>query len=256
MTDRRARRLSVIALAVLMATTIAWTEGPDPTAALKAADQVMYPQSFSMTASIATERPGQESTAMQMEVRHKAGLGSFIELLAPARTKGTRFLQTESALWMYSPKSGSRTPIRLSPRESFQGSAFSNNDVGDSSWANDYAASLAGSATVDSPDYGKVDAWIISGKALRHDVPYGEIRIYMKKDDLLPLKIDYFAKSGLPLKTMELSDYAQIAGRLRPRRLVMASADGTGEKSIVTLSALQERNDLPDAMFNQSWLTR
>lgn len=256
MTNICTRRLGAVALAVFAVSAAAAADGPDPTAALKTADQVMYPPSFSMTASIATERPGQEPSTMVMEVRNKAGRGSFIEILAPARSKGTRFLQTSSALYMYSPKSGSRTPIRLSPRESFQGSAFSNNDVGDSSWANDYAASLAGSAAVDSADFGKVDAWIISGKALRRDVPYGEIRIYMKKDDLLPLKIEYFAKSGLPLKTMELSDFAQIAGRLRPRRLVMTAADGTGEKSAVTMSALQERNDLPDAMFNQSWLTR
>ncbi len=193
---------------------------------------------------------------MELRIAHKAALGSFIELLAPSRSKGTRFLQTGAALYMYSPAAGSRTPLRLSPRESFQGSAFSNHDVGESSWANDYEASLAGSGSVDSPDYGKVEAWIVIGKALRRDVPYGEIRLYMKKGDLLPLKIEYFAKSGLPLKTMELSGYATVAGRPRPSRMTMTAADGTGERSVVVEKDLQERNDLPDAMFNQSWLTR
>ena len=96
-----------------------------------------------------------------------------MEMLSPTRSRGIRFLQTEGALWMYSPRSGSRLPLRLSPRESFQGSVFSNNDVGDSTWSNDYEASLAGSTTLDSPDFGKVEVWIVSGKALRRDVPYG-----------------------------------------------------------------------------------
>ncbi len=256
MTGRNNGSVCAVALMALLACLSAYAEGPDPSVAMKTADAVMYPSSFSMTVTITTEGTVQGSSSMELEVFHKAGRGSFIELLSPARSKGTRFLQTASALYMYSPDAGSRTPLRLSPRESFQGSAFSNNDVGDTSWSHDYEASLAGSGSVDNPDFGEVAVWIVAGKALRRDVPYGEIRLYMKKDDLLPLKVEYDAKSGLRLKTMELSDYAAIAGRLRPRRMVMTMADGTGEKSTVIVKDLRERDDLPDAMFNQSWLTR
>lgn len=250
------KALRVLALSALLSWAFAYAEGPDPGAMMRLADEVMYPPNFSMVVTIVTERPGQAPSSMELKVSHKAALGSFIELVAPPRSKGIRFLQTAAALYMYSPAAGSRTPLRLSPRESFQGSAFSNNDVAESTWANDYEASLAGSATVDSLEFGKVEAWVVVGKALRRDVPYGEIRIYMKKGDLLPLKIEYFAKSGLALKTMELSDYANVAGRLRPSHMTMSTVDGTGERSVVVVTNLQERNDLPDAMFNQSWLTR
>ena len=244
------------AIAACSAAATAQGAAPDPTAAMKAADSVMYPASFSMTATITTEKAGREQSSMELDIVHKDGRGSFMEIVAPARSKGTRFLQTAGALWMYSPQSGSRTTLRLSPRESFQGSVFSNNDVSDSTWANDYEASLAGSASIDSRDFGTVEVWIVSGKALRRDVPYGSIRIYLRKDGLLPLKVEYDAKSGLLLKTMELSDYAPVAGRLRPRRMVMTAADGTGERSIVEIRDLRERTDLPDAMFNQAWLLR
>jgi hypothetical protein len=223
---------------------------------MKAADEVMYPTSFSMSATITTEKPGREPTVMEIQVSHKAGKGSFMELLSPARSKGTRFLQTFSALWMYSPRSGSRTPLRLSPRESFQGSVFSNNDVGDTTWSNDYEPGLAGSATIEHPDYGRIEAWIVTGKALRRDVPYGSIKIYIRKFDQVPLKVEYFAKSGLLLKSMELSDYTLSAGRQRPHRMVMTAADGTGERSTVLVHDLLERDDLPDSMFNQAWLVR
>jgi hypothetical protein len=70
------------------------------------------------------------------------------------------------------------------------------------------------------------------------------------------LRIEYDSKSGLKLKVMEISDFAMVAGRLRPRRMVMSAADGTGERSAVAITDLRERNDLPDAMFNQAWLTK
>jgi len=229
---------------------------PSPTAAMRAADQAMYPDSFSMVVSISTLRAGGERSELQISIDHKAGLGSFMEMLSPPRSKGTRFLQTEGGLYMYSPRSGTRSPLRLSPRESFQGSVFSNNDVGDSTWENDYAAAVTGTASLESPDFGRVEVWVVTGTALRRDVPYGAIRLYLRKDDLLPLKIEYDAKSGLLLKTMEMSDFATIAGRLRPRRLVMKAADGTGETSTVLITGLRSRDDLPDAMFNQSWLVR
>jgi outer membrane lipoprotein-sorting protein len=251
------KRIALIALiALAVASTASWAQSPDPAAALKTADEIMYPPSFSLTLSISTAKPGKDSTSMEIEVSHKENMGTFMEILSPARTKGTRFLQTNDALWMFSPKSGSRSALRLSPRESFQGSALSNNDVGDSSWSNDYVTSLAGSETISSADFGEVEAWKIVGKAARKDVPYGEVRMYQRKGDLLPLKIEYFAKSGLPLKAMELSGYATAAGRLRPHRLVITMDDGTGEKSVVVISDLRARDDLPDAMFNQSWLTR
>ncbi|HUW42375.1 MAG TPA: outer membrane lipoprotein-sorting protein [Rectinemataceae bacterium] len=252
----RARLAAALAAFVLAAAAAAAAEGPDPAQAMKAADEAMYPRNFSMTVSILTRRPGQGDSRLVLEVAHRADMGTFMEMLSPPRSRGTRFLQTEGALWMYSPRSLSRLTIRLSPRESFQGSVFSNNDVSETTWSNDYAASLAGSTTVDCPDFGATDSWIVSGKALRPDVPYGEIRLYLRKGDLLPLKVEYFAKSGLLLKTMLLSDYGQEAGRLRPRRMLMTAADGTGEQSVVTVSKLRERNDLPAAMFNQAWLVR
>jgi outer membrane lipoprotein-sorting protein len=229
---------------------------PDPAAALRAADQAMYPPSFSMAVAITTRKADGTRTEMSLTIAHKADVGSFMELTAPARSKGTRFLQTADALWMYSPKAGSRTALRLSPRDSFQGSVFSNNDISDSTWANDYAPSLAGDAVLDTADFGPTPVWIIAGAALRRDVPYGAIRLYLRKADLLPLRVEYDAKSGLAVKTLDLADFAPVAGRLRPRRLVMAAADGSGERSEVILSDLRERTDLGDAMFSQAWLVR
>jgi len=115
---------SAAVLLGIFAATAAFGEGPDPRAALKNADEVMYPPSFSMSATMSTEKPEQDPAIMGMEVSNKEGLGSFIELVSPPRSKGIRFLQTKSALYMCSPKAGSRTSIRLSPARPSKGAPF------------------------------------------------------------------------------------------------------------------------------------
>ncbi|WP_394706901.1 outer membrane lipoprotein-sorting protein [Marispirochaeta sp.] len=55
---------------------------------------------------------------------------------------------------MYNPKSNSSRPLRLSPEQSFQGTVFSNNDVSDQQYTDDYKASLAGEEPLEHPDFG------------------------------------------------------------------------------------------------------
>jgi outer membrane lipoprotein-sorting protein len=229
---------------------------PDPYSALRSADSALYPESYTMTVAIDTQRPGKEGTRLTLAVSHKAGKGTFMEILSPARSKDTRFLITAADLWMFSPRAGSRSPLRLSPRESFQGSAFSNNDIGESSWAEDYSATVTGSSVIDAPGLGSVETWIVEGKALRKNVSYGAMRLWVRKADLLPLRVEYDAKSGLHVKTMVLTDFAVNEGRLRPSKVLMTEEGAGGSQSTVTISDLVSRKDLPDTMFNQSWLVR
>ena len=229
---------------------------PDAALVLKSADSALYPDNYSMKVSIDTDRPGRQPTSLVLDVSHKLGDGTFMEILSPTRSKGIRFLISADSLWMFSPRAGSRSPLRLSPRESFQGSAFSNSDVGDSTWAEDYSASVVASSTIDTPALGSVESWEIEGKALRPTVAYGAMRLWVRKGDLLPLRVEYDAKSGLHVKTMVLSDFAVVAGRLRPRKILMTEEGPGGAESLVTISELRSRDDLPDAMFNQSWLVR
>lgn len=246
----------LILAAPLLGAQTAPAGAPDPEAALRAADASLYPASYTMRLGVETKRPGKEDSSLLLDVAHKEGKGTFMEILEPARSKGTRFLVAPDSLWMWSPRAGSRSPLRLSPRESFQGSAFSNGDVGESSWAEDYRAGIAGEAAVEVQGLGKVPAWIVEGKALRRDVAYGAIRLWLRKGDLLPLRVEYDAKSGLHVKTMELSDFAVVAGRLRPQSFTMIEEGPGGSRSLVRISELRERNDLPDSMFNQTWLVR
>jgi outer membrane lipoprotein-sorting protein len=209
-----------------------------------------------MKSEIVTNRPDRRNTTLVIESYFKDEVGTFMQILAPARSRGTRFLRKGDSLWMYNPKSRSRRAIRLSPRESFQGTVFSNNDVGDPDYTDDYTVSFARDETIEHPELGRVDCYVIDGEANAPTSPYGRIKMWVSKNDLMPVQMEYFAKSGLLFKRMTLLDIGQLAGRERPRKMRMESLEQEDAYSTVTIQEMEIREDLSDRMFSQAALTR
>jgi outer membrane lipoprotein-sorting protein len=223
---------------------------------LEEAESRIYPDSFFMRSEISTNRPDRRNTTLVLESYFKDEVGTFMEILEPARSRGTRFLRKGDSLWMYNPKSRSRRAIRLSPRESFQGTVFSNNDVGDPDYTDDYDVRYGDSEAIEHPQLGTVDCYVIDGDANAPTSPYGRIKMWVRKDDLMPVQMEYYAKSGLLFKRMTLLDIGELAGRQRPQRMRMESLEQEDAFSTVTIEAMEIRNDLSDRMFSQASLTR
>ncbi|MEX2443402.1 MAG: outer membrane lipoprotein-sorting protein [Alkalispirochaeta sp.] len=234
-------------------------------------DETLFPDSFVATFRMTTERPGRRTTEMLIENTHLEGSGTFMEVEEPRRSRGMRFLQKENDLWMYNPRSGSRRAIRLSPRDSFQGSVFSNNDVSDPDYSDDYTAGHAGSATVDHPQLGTVETTVIEARATHDEAAYGRMEIYLwhavgaaaeelpgpgSPGDVIPVRFDYYSRSGLPFKRMLLLEIGQLAGATRPTVMRMESLEEEGAVTTVRIEALQARDDIPQRLFNQQELTR
>lgn len=219
-------------------------------------EEALYPDSFSMKVTLETHRPDRRDSSMTMESYHKEGVGTFIEVTAPARSRGMRFLQKEESLWMYNPRSGARRAIRLSPRESFQGSVFSNNDVGDPTYTDDYSAAYRDGETIDHPDLGSVECHVIVGEAKHEEAAYGRIVAWIRTSDLAPVRMELYAKSGLLFKKMTLSQFRRMAGRERPALMRMDSMVQENTYSTVSIEAMEARTDLEDRMFTQASLTR
>ncbi|WP_319476537.1 outer membrane lipoprotein-sorting protein [Marispirochaeta aestuarii] len=223
---------------------------------LRMTEETINPSIYRSQMSITTVKPGQKESALGMEVYYKEDTGTFMEMTAPARSRGLRFLEKETNLYMYNPKSNSRRPLRLSPEQSFQGTVFSNNDVSDPKYTDDYSASLSGEDSFNHPDTGKTDCLIVLAEAKRKEAPYGKIRIWLHKDSLRPLRFDYYAKSGLLFKSMILSDYKELAGALRPAVMHMESFEIEGAWSEVIIDSMEALPDIPDSRFSTAALTR
>jgi outer membrane lipoprotein-sorting protein len=230
---------------------------PAPTAdeLLAAVDKALFLESYVSRVTMETAELGQAPRSMTFEAQSRKDKGTYMEISAPARTKGTRFLQLEGSLWMYNPKSGSANPLRLSARDSFQGSTFSNADVGKSQFSDDYAASLEPDAAIDHAELGKVACYVIGAVARRESAAYGKIMMWVRKGDLVPLRMEYYAKSGLLFKRMDLSRIRDFGAITRPSVMRMESLEKKGTVTTLIIESLEPR-DVPASVFNKNYLTR
>jgi hypothetical protein len=233
------------------------------------ADDTLFPGTYVATMRMTTERPGRRTTEMVFESSYQDGRGTFMEVTEPRRSRGMRFLQKEDDLWMYNPRSSSRRAIRLAPRDSFQGSVFSNNDVSDPKYADDYRGRLGDVETIDHPQHGRVQTLRIDAEASHDQSAYGRIEMWLWPDPeaaasdgddsplrVIPLRIDYHSRSGLLFKRMTLLDIRELAGARRPAVMRMESLEEEGAVTTVRIESLEARDSLPSRLFSQQELTR
>ena len=159
-------------------------------------------------------------------------------------------------MWLFNPQAGTSQAIRLSPKAAFQGSVFSNRDIGDPQYSTDYTMSLLGTETLDLPDLGNVQAVVLEGTARSQTVAYSKVKLWVRAADDMLLKGEYYAKSGLLFKRVLFTKVIEMAGRERPSVIRMVSLDQPDRESVMTIASLEDRPDLPDAIFNLAALTR
>jgi outer membrane lipoprotein-sorting protein len=153
---------------------------------------------------------------------------SYTEYLAPPREQGTKMLKLDDQLWIFSPSTD--RIIQISGhmlRQSVMGSDLSYEDMmEDPHLLNHYTGKLEGEEKA-----GDRICWIIALTANTPDVAYQTQKVWVDKDRFIPLKKELFAKSGVLLKKMELSDVKQIQGRWFPKKImfkdVLKDGDGT-----------------------------
>ncbi|MFP4484398.1 MAG: outer membrane lipoprotein-sorting protein [Spirochaetaceae bacterium] len=248
------RTATAILVLVAVATGTIFAQSEE--ALLREAEDALYPDSFYMRTRIETKQPNRRSTEMVFESLHKDGVGTLIEIQEPPRLRGIRFLIKDESLRLFNPRSNSRRAIRLSPRDSFQGSLFSNHDLGNPGYTDDYEASHLGEETIDHPELGRVETVILEATAGTDEAPYGRIRMWLRREDSVPVQMEYYARSGLLFKRLYLSDIRELAGRQRPAVMRMESLQLENAFSRVEILELEERTDLPDQHFTEDNLIR
>jgi hypothetical protein len=80
--------------------------------------------------------------------------------------------------------------------------------------------------------------------------------MWIRRDDLIPLRMEYYARSGLLFKRMTLSGIRELAGARRPAVMRMESLQLENAYSEVEIRELEARPNLPDRRFTQASLTR
>jgi len=126
-------------------------------------------------------------------------------------------LKLDNLLWIFSPATD--RIIQISGhmlRQSVMGSDLSYEDMmEDPHLLNHYTGKLEKEEKI-----GDRNCWVIILTAITADVAYQTQKLWVDKDRFIPLRKELYAKSGVLLKKMELSDVLQVQGRWYPKKIL------------------------------------
>lgn len=212
---------------------------------LKTVDKSLYPQIFKSSLTMTTFRNGREPLAYKYEIYSKGADKSLMKIVSPARDKGKKILLNGDNLWMYMPDVS--RPIRLSRKQAFMGSTFSNEDLASSGWADNYNAEI-------TQQKGTLILLVLSAK--NREVAYAKIEMWIDDNAKVPTEAVYFGLSGKAIKKMEFSNPQTIGGLVRPLDMKMVDLIEEGAYTEVKMLTMEELQSVPEYMFDQSQMGR
>jgi outer membrane lipoprotein-sorting protein len=178
---------------------------------------------------------------------------SYTEYLSPPREQGTKMLKLDNLLWIFSPSTD--RIIQISGhmlRQSVMGSDLSYEDMmEDPHLLKHYSGALIGEEKTD----GRI-CWIISLTANTSDVAYQSQKVWIDKERFIPLKKELFAKSGVLLKKLELSDVKQIQGRWFPEKMLFKDVLKEGEGTEFLIEKIEFNVQIPDYLLTKASLKK
>lgn len=230
------------------ATEEATAEQPDPASLVLQADTIRFPrESFETLITVTNYSEGEASAVRTYRVMSRGNENTIVLTESPASERGQALLMRGRDLWIFMPTVSQ--PVRLSLSQRLTGQV-ANGDLARANFAGDYEAALAGRELVDG-----VEAWVLDLSAAERGVTYAGVKYWVAVDDNRPLKAEFYSVSGRLLKTSHYEDFRELAGQVRPTRLVLEDALKEGEYSVLEYSTM-EIKELPERMFTQQYLRR
>ena len=202
-------------------------------------------------------RGAQRDSSVRVYLRSDdAGDKQFLEYLAPADVRGTKFLSIndtgeESQMWLYMPALGRERRIASHMTgDSFMGTDFTYDEIGGGfNYDEDYSVKRLGDEQVAG-----IGCYVLELTADSSDALYAKIQMWVWIDELVPVKIQFFNASGTLAKTLTLDGYKLVSGDMIPHELVMAD-DVKGTRTILEIIEMNQE-DVSDDIFTVRNLRR
>ncbi len=226
------------------------TEAGDETARrlVARADAIRFPrESFQTDITVTNFSNGEAGEKRKYRVLSRGNENTIVMTMEPASERGQALLMRGRDLWIFMPSVSQ--PVRLSLAQRLTGQV-ANGDLARANFAGDYEPTLAGTDSVDG-----TAAQVMDLKAVDRGVTYARVKYWVAEKDGRPLKAEFYALSGRLLKTCRYEAFRELAGRLRPTRLVLEDALKQGESSVLEYETMTLR-DLPERIFSREYLRR
>ena len=204
---------------------------------------------FSAVFTVVSEKPGEESSVLKTRMFRRDGEEKFVLVyLEPNVKRGQGYLQVDDNLWFYDPES--RKFSHSSLRESLEDSEARNSDLTQSSLAEDYVVESADQGTL-----GRYDVHVLELAARHDEVSYPRLKLWVRQDNNLILKVQNFSLSGRLLRSDYFPKYVRVEERLLPSQMLLVDEVKEGERTQVTMADTSLAG-LPDSVFTKSYLER
>jgi hypothetical protein len=182
---------------------------------------------------------------------------SLMYFLSPGDVKGTGFLSweyddpdKEDAQWLYLPAlKRSRRITGSSKNEEFMGTDFTYDDMGDRSVDEDTHNLLR------EEEREGYKVWVIESHPKEKDYMYSKRVSWIRQDALTAVKVDFYDKRGVLLKTLEVSDLKEQDGIWTAFKMEMHNVQ-KDHRTVIEMSEVQYNIGLEDSLFRVSTLER
>ncbi|MDP2809158.1 MAG: outer membrane lipoprotein-sorting protein [Rhodocyclaceae bacterium] len=247
--------LSVPAAALAQAPAVPATDEAEPVPVdtvaqniLRTADQIRFPnEGFQVDISILSKRADQTTETRKYQVLSKGNDRTVVIVTEPAAERGQTMLMSGRDLWVFLPSVSQ--PVRLSLAQRLTGQV-ANGDLARANFAGDYNPKLLRAETIDGESY-----HVLELTAVDRGVTYQRVMYWVGQKNSYPHKAEFYSVSGRLLKTCRYENFQNMAGKVRPTRLVMVDALRAGEQSMLEYNAMKLR-DLPDKIFTKDYLKK
>ena len=201
--------------------------------------------SYVVDIKISNFKQGKSVDGNAYQVFIKGADRTLVKFMSPI-DRGKSLLMLEQGMWLFLPTAG--RPIRVTPLQRLSGNA-SNGDVAQTSLTANYTPKLAGEESIEGKP-----TWILELDSKKKSSTYQHVRLWIGKDDMLPVRAEFRLTSGKPSKRVDYVEYQKVAGgQTLLKRQVMYDLLRNDQKTVMEYGNYTQR-DLPDSLFNQNSL--
>jgi len=220
---------------------------------VKQYDQLMQGQTNTGVYSMQVTTPQWQRT-LELQVYRQYPSKTFIRILSPAKEAGITSLRIKNEMWNYLP--AIEKTIKIPPSMMLQpwmGSDFTNDDlVKESSIVNDYTHTIIRETIVNGQAVYLIEALPKPNAA----VIWGKIILWIRKNDFVPLKEEYYNEKQTLIKSLEYSDISQVSDRIIPKTWTMRSLIKPGHFTMIKLIDVTYDHPIDENIFSLTHLKK